>query len=50
MDLIDFGKVGIVALCKGNIKLALLSINGSVLCYSLLVSGFLARPRHSDAC
>ena len=50
LDLSDSGKVGIVALCKGDIRLALLSIIGSVLCYSLLVSAFLARPRHFDAC
>ena len=50
LDLSDSGKVGIVALCKGDIRLALLSTIGSVLCYSLLVSAFLARPRHFDAC
>ena len=50
LDFSDLGKVCIVALCKGQIRLAQLSIYGSVLCYSLLVSAFLAQPRHSDAC
>lgn len=34
---IDSAKVGIVALCKGEIRLVQLSVIGSVLCYSLLV-------------
>lgn len=38
LGFIDSAKVGIVALCKGEIHLVQASAIGSVLCYSLLVS------------
>lgn len=38
LDFSNLGKIGIVALCKGEIRIVQLSMIGSVLCYSLLVS------------
>jgi hypothetical protein len=39
-DLSNFGKVGTVALYKGEIRIMQLSVMGSVLCYSLLVGAY----------
>ena len=47
---IDSAKVGIVALCKGEIYLVQVSIIGSVLCYSLLVSALVMTPCRYDCC
>lgn len=47
---IDSAKVGVVALCKGELRLVQLSIIGSVLCYSLLVSALVVTPRCCGRC
>lgn len=47
---IDSAQVGIVALCKGEIHLVRLSVIGSVLCYSLLVSNFILASCRRACC
>lgn len=50
LDFTDSPKVGTVALCKGEVRLVLLSMVGSVLCYSLLVSAPMVTPCHCNYC
>ena len=50
LGFIDSAKVGIVALCKGEISLVQSSMIGSVLCYSLLVSALVVTSCHCDCC
>ena len=50
LGFIDSAKVGIVALCKGEIYLVQLSVVGSVLCYSLLVRTLIVTVCGCDYC
>lgn len=50
LGFIDSAKVGTVALCKGEIYLVQVSVIGSVLCYSLLVSALVVTPYRHDYC
>ena len=46
LGFIDSAEVGVVALCKGEIYLVQVTMIGSVLCYSLLVSA----PEEASCC
>ena len=50
LGILDSAKVGTVSLCKGEIRLAQLSVLGSVLCYSLLVSDLRVTLCHYGCC